>query len=46
MKNFNIDLWLENFKEQLITEFNEQLLYIGLQGSYARKEANKDSASI
>ena len=43
MKNFNFKSWLENFKEELINEFNEQLLYIGLQGSYARKEANKDS---
>lgn len=35
--------WLEQFSQKLIEEFGEEIVFIGLQGSRARGEANPDS---
>ena len=38
-----IDEWMESLKAQLLQEFGGRLLYVGLQGSYRRGEANPGS---
>lgn len=39
----NLNEWLEELKNKLVLEFGKRLLYIGIQGSLARGEANEDS---
>ncbi len=41
--DFNITLWLNELEEKLKEAFKNNLLYIGLQGSYARGEADNSS---
>ncbi len=41
----NIDLWMEELTGKLKRNFGERLLFVGLQGSYRRREA-KDSSDI
>ncbi len=41
--SFNIDNWLSSITAKLKEEFNEELLFIGLQGSYNRGEATPQS---
>ena len=41
--DFNISVWLKELEKKLKETFKNNLLYIGLQGSYARGEANKNS---
>lgn len=40
---FDINSWCELFAGKVQKTFGEKLLFIGLQGSYKRKEANDDS---
>jgi uncharacterized protein len=40
---FLIDSWLEELVEKIKNEFADHVLFIGLQGSYKRKEANAGS---
>ncbi len=41
--DFNINNWLDEIIKQLKAKFADNLLFIGLQGSYNRGEATKDS---
>ena len=41
--DFNITIWLNELEEKLKETFKNNLLYIGLQGSYARGEADNNS---
>jgi len=41
--NFNIETWMKTYLIKLKTPFVSCLLFIGLQGSYARSEANENS---
>lgn len=38
-----INEWIEELKEKLLREFGERIIYIGLQGSYRRGEADEKS---
>ena len=38
-----IEVWMNGFTEKLVNEFGARLLFLGLQGSYGRGEANEDS---
>ena len=40
---FDINSWCELFAGKVQKTFGEKLLFIGLQGSYKREEANDDS---
>ncbi len=40
---FRIDEYIENLTEKLKAVFGERLIYVGLQGSYLRGEANENS---
>lgn len=37
------DRWLENFTEKINNSFPERIVFIGIQGSYARGEASENS---
>ena len=39
----NIETWMNEFTEKLVSEFGARLLFLGLQGSYGRDEASEDS---
>lgn len=39
----NIETWMDHFKQEVLGYFKERILFIGIQGSYARHEATKDS---
>ena len=39
----DIETWMNEFTEKLVKEFGVRLLFLGLQGSYGRGEANEDS---
>lgn len=39
----DIERWMEGLSEQLAEQFGPRLLFLGLQGSYGRGEANEDS---
>lgn len=39
----DIKVWMEELKKQLLLALCRQVIFIGLQGSYARGEATKDS---
>ena len=39
----NISIFMESFKETLLSIFNDNLLFLGIQGSYGRGEAKKTS---
>lgn len=39
----DIDAWMNNLIEQLMIEFKERLVLVGLQGSRARGEQREDS---
>lgn len=41
--DFNIDTWIKKYTEKLRVLFGIRLLFIGLQGSYARGEATDES---
>ncbi len=41
--NFNINDYCDNLKAELLSAFAERLMYMGLQGSYLRDEATKQS---
>ena len=41
--DFNIDIWLFEIIEKLKDEFQNNLLFVGLQGSYGRNEATEES---
>ena len=41
----DISILMESFKENLLTLFGDNLLFLGLQGSYGRGEA-KDTSDI
>ncbi len=43
--NFFIDEWIDKLVSKIKNEFGDRLAFIGLQGSYKRKEAN-DSSDI
>lgn len=38
-----LNQWLENFAEKINNNFPKRIVFIGIQGSYARKEANENS---
>lgn len=38
-----LDQWLENFTKKINNNFPKKIIFIGIQGSYARKEANENS---
>ncbi len=40
---FDIEIWLKEFSKKLFDEFSSRIKFVGLQGSYKRGEANKDS---
>ena len=39
----DIEMWMNELTEKLAGAFGARLLFLGLQGSYGRGEANKDS---
>lgn len=39
----DIEVWVSSLEEKLTNEFGPRLLFLGLQGSYGRGEANEDS---
>lgn len=39
----DIETWMRVFTRKLMNEFGSRLLFLGLQGSYGRGEANEDS---
>ena len=39
----DIEKWLKEALEKLKEQFNERLMFVGLQGSYARGEATEES---
>ena len=39
----SIETWMEELAGKLAGEFGPRLLFLGLQGSYGRGEANEDS---
>lgn len=41
--NFDIDTWMKNYLEKLKSLFSVKLLFVGLQGSYGRSEADDES---
>ncbi|WP_027398467.1 nucleotidyltransferase domain-containing protein [Anaerovorax odorimutans] len=41
--NFIIDKWLDEFVLKIKNEYGNRVVFIGLQGSYKRKEANESS---
>lgn len=41
--NFTIEIWLSQILDKLKKEFGENLLFVGLQGSFNRGEATPDS---
>ncbi|SNS88137.1 Nucleotidyltransferase domain-containing protein [Anaerovirgula multivorans] len=43
--NFFIDEWIDKLVSKIKNEFGDRLAFIGLQGSYKRKEAD-DSSDI
>ena len=43
MESFNIDNYLEKLISRCKDSFDERLVYVGLQGSYLRGEANENS---
>ena len=43
MEIINIDEWLKVFVKKILDNFDNQINFIGIQGSYARKEANSES---
>lgn len=43
--NFNIDDWIDQLALKIKKEYGDRVVFIGLQGSYKRKEAN-DSSDI
>lgn len=43
--NFNIDDWIDELALKIKKEYGDRVVFIGLQGSYKRKEAN-DSSDI
>ena len=38
-----INQWLENFQEKVLAAFPGRILFLGLQGRYAREEATETS---
>lgn len=38
-----LDQWLKNFVDSIKNKFSERIVFIGIQGSYAREEANESS---
>ena len=41
--NFDLTLWMKSYVENVKTTFCERIVFIGLQGSYARGEATENS---
>lgn len=39
----NIKEWIDNFKTEILNNFENRIEFIGIQGSYARGEANENS---
>ena len=39
----DIETWMNELTEKLVSAFEIRLLFLGLQGSYGRGEANEDS---
>ena len=42
----NIESYMEGLTEKLKAHFGQRLIYVGLQGSYLRGEANEESDFI
>ena len=43
MQTFNLQTWLNLIQGKIKAAFRDNLLFIGYHGSYARKEATKES---
>lgn len=43
---FNLSNWLEEINEKLKSTFGDRLLLTGVQGSYRRGDASKDSGGF
>lgn len=41
--DFDIQIWLQELTLKLLDNFNDRVKFIGIQGSYARQEANENS---
>ena len=39
----DISIFMESFKDNLLALFNDNLLFLGIQGSYGRSEAKETS---
>lgn len=39
----DIKEWIENFKTEILNNFENRIEFVGIQGSYARGEANENS---
>lgn len=39
----NIEEWMNHYTKRLLDEFQDRIIFIGLQGSYGRNEATEDS---
>lgn len=40
---FDMDAWMKDFKDKILSSFGNKVIFIGLQGSYARGEATTES---
>lgn len=43
MSKIDINQWIENLKTEILNNFENRIEFIGIQGSYARGEANENS---
>ncbi len=39
----NIEQWMQEYKKKILSHFGDRVLFIGLQGSFARNEAHENS---
>ena len=43
MEGFDIEIYMQTIKQELLNTFGDELVYLGLQGSFRRGEARESS---
>ena len=43
MEGFDIEVYMQTIKQELLNTFGDELVYLGLQGSFRRGEARESS---
>ena len=43
MEGFDIEVYMQKIKQELLNTFGDELVYLGLQGSFRRGEARESS---